>query len=360
MTPVTTDPVTGHYQLDFLFDYGTFALNPSSAWELADVRNPMRDEARGTGWPYNAWDEAPPPAMAKWFADNHPNIITAHVCAGQDGQPYSGIKKGGSAASYAGSVDEVARLYTLLTGLGKIVKVAGVALVHGESDNGNASYSDYIQELQGDYDADLKAITGQTEDIPVFTTQPSAGYPTALGSTSNIHEEMLEAAAANPLIKMVGPKYAVEYASGDFHLTPTGTRDMARLYASKIYQHIIGNSVDSLYPLSVTKTSSTTIKAVMSQSGLSFDTSAWDSNHSVQNTEWASGKGFEVTDNTGKLSISGVSIAGDEVTVTVSSTIGTSPRLAYAHNVDGDNKPRRGQLRVTGGDWCCHFDRAAV
>lgn len=359
-TPVTPGPITGHYQNDNIWnDAHTGVRTPHSDWTLVAPKNPMRIEgANGTGWPFNCWYETPCAAMAERFGELGLNY-TGHICAGQNGQPYSGIKKGGGVASYAGSIDEVQEMYTKLIALGHTsVIVAGIILIHGESDLGNTDYGPvYLPEMQADYEADCQAITGQTEAIPLYYNQPSAGYPTALNTTSNIHQQMIDAHNGTNLV-LVGPKYAVEYISGDFHLSPTGTRAMGRSIATAIYAHRNGGFTP-LTPTSVIKTSSTTIEVTFQGNGSSslvFDDTYWNDNHLNELTEWVDGKGFEVTDDSGRRTISSVGIASNVVTITISGgALSTNPICSYAFTIDGELTPRRGQLRTSAGDWCTHF-----
>lgn len=362
-TPVTDGPIDGHYQFDNLWnDAHTAIRTPSADWTMVAPKNPMRMEgANNNFYPFNTYYEVPCAAMAERF-DELGLAPTCHTHVGRNALPYSAIKKGGSQPSYAGSITELEEWVVRLEALGYTVVVAGIILIHGESDLGDAAYGPtYLPEMQADYDADCKAITGQTEDVPLYFNQPSAAYPTSLSSYSDIHEQMLTAHNGTTLV-CVGPKYQVEYNPSDIHLVPQGTRAMGRQIATAIMEHRAGG-YDPLQPLTCVKTGASTVDVTFqgTDSGaLQFDTTWWDSNHSTALTEWQNGKGFELSDNTGRLTITSVSIAGSVVTVTTSATIGTSPVVAYAHLADGDSKPRRGQLRTTSGFWCAHFSRSVT
>lgn len=362
-TPVTPGPITGHYQFDHLAnDALTGIRTPSSAWTKVEVKNPMRElGANDNFYPFNCYYETPCAAMAERF-DELGLAPTCHTHVGRNALPYASIKKGGYGPSYAGSITELEEWVVRLELLGYAVVVAGIILIHGESDLGDAAYGPtYLPEMQADYDADCKSITGQTEDVPLYFNQPSAAWPTSLASYNDIHEQMLTAHNGTTLV-CVGPKYQVTYNTGDIHLVPQGTRDMGRAIATAVMEHR-GGGYDPLEPTTCVKTSGTTVDVTFTGTGsgsLTFDTSVWDSNHSTALTEWQNGKGFELSDNTGRLTITGVSIAGNVVTVTTSATIGTSPVVSYAHLADGDSKPRRGQLRTTTGYWCAHFTRSVT
>jgi len=365
-TPATPGPIVGHFQNDNIWnDAHTGVRSPASDWTLVEPKNPMRTEgANDQYWPFNVWYESPCAAMAERF-DELGLAPTGHINVGHNGQPYSVIKKGGSGPSYAGSMSELAEMNTKLVALGYTVIVAGIILIHGESDLGNASYGPtYLPELQSDYDTDCKAITGQTEDVPLYVSMPSAAWPTSASSYNDIHEQELTAHNGTTIV-CVGPKApdtSGYYIASDIHLSPAGTRAMGRQIATAIMEHRAGG-YDPLQPLTCVKTGASTVDVTFqgTDSGaLQLDSTYWDSNHSTALTEWQNGKGFELSDNTGRLTITGVSIAGNVVTVTTSATIGTSPVVSYAHLADGDSKPRRGQLRTTTGYWCAHFTRSVT
>lgn len=353
MTAVTPGPIAGHFMLANLVSGGV--QQASSAWTLAEVANPMRPQEYNSFWPFNAWDETPCAA----FAERMGQLGVAHtftICAGQDGQPYSAIKKGGTVASYAGSIDEAQKAFNLLAASGYALKFGGVCLIHGESDVNSTTYDDELIQFQLDYEADLQAITGQAEAIPMYITQHAPGYPTANGSRTTTPQLIIDLCAANPTThKLIGPKYSLEHASSDLHLTPTGTRNMGRMYADQVVDF-----VGALRMTSATRSGAVitaTFSLPSSSASIGFDASLWDSNHSVQNTAWSNGKGFEaaVPGPETPLTISSVAIASaNTATITLSADPGAAVLLRYAETIDGDAKPRRGQLKTDDGHWCCH------
>lgn len=363
-TPVTLGPITGHYQFDNLWNDGYTAIRtPSADWSMVAAKNPMRQEgANNNFYPFNTYYETPHAAMAEKFGELglSPTCWT-HV--GRNAIPYSGIKKGGSQPSYAGSLTELDEWVVRLVALGHSrVVVAGIVLIHGESDLGDAAYGPtYLPELQSDYDSDCKAITGQTEDIPLYYNQPSAAWPTNSGSYNDIHEQMLTAHNGTTLV-CVGPKYAVEYNTGDIHLVPSGTRRMGQSMATAIMEHR-ASGFSPLQPLSASQVNSHDVEVLFTgtdSASIEMDSTWWDSNHTTNLTEWSNGYGFELSDNTGRLTISDVVIDGSTAIVSTTGSIGTSPVISYAYLADGDSKPRRGQLRTTTGYWCSHFTRAVT
>jgi hypothetical protein len=82
----------------------------------------------------------------------------------------------------------------------------------------------------------------------------------------------------------------------------------------------------------------------------------WDEDisppHQTVFTQWKNGRGFEVSDNTGPLTISSVAIVGDSVQITLSAPPGAGLSVSYAMTQDATTgyqgntgMGRRGQLR---------------
>lgn len=258
-------------------------------------------------------------------------IATSH---GVSSQGYATLKKGSTA--YNNSLTRANEAKTATLAQGKAYVVRAVSVIHGETDhvNGNgAAYQGYLEEWQRDYETDLRAISGQTESIPLFTDQFSAwnGYtstaisPTSL--TSQIPLAQLAAAESNPgKIILVGPKYFLSY-SDRVHLNAEGYRRLGEYYG-KVYKKVIvdGQPWTPLSPKTITR-SGNVITATFNvpQAPLIFDTT-----HVLPK----SNMGFEFFQEGGSpVSITNVAItAPDTVTITLSSAPnGDNQRLRYAY-----------------------------
>jgi hypothetical protein len=182
--------------------------------------------------------------------DKHRVLVSCH---GIGGTAYVGLKKG--TVAFTAGINQVLDAKAIATAAGESYVVRVVTNVHGESDHVamNATYAQDLAEWQSDYETDVKAITGQTEPIPMLHTQMSSW--TKYGqATSTIPLQQLEASVvSNGKIVLVGPKYNIEYAPDGVHLTAAGYRHMGEYYA-KVYRRVVleGRRWEPLRPLSAT------------------------------------------------------------------------------------------------------------
>ncbi|KKX57488.1 hypothetical protein [Pseudomonas putida] len=81
-------------------------------------------------------------------------------------------------------------------------------------------YIGHLRQLQADYDADLRAITGQLDTIPMLLTQMSNWTAPAYNrSFSYIPHEQLQAALEQPeKFVMAGPQYSLPSNTDGIHL----------------------------------------------------------------------------------------------------------------------------------------------
>lgn len=311
------------------------------------------------------------------------------------GTAYSGLKKG--TTPYAASIDHHTQAYSIAAGHGLAYTVRAVGVVHGETDDGNnsATYAADLAEWQADYDGDLKAVTGQSEDVVLFCSQNhSWTKPFGGKSTSTVAQAMLAAHAADPgRIVLCCPKYFLTHGDG-LHLN-TATYAWLGEYYAKAYKAVVvdGGSFSPLRPVSVTRSGST-ITVVFNRGGLVLDTtlvsdpsgSQASKNHSGAVVNVTNYKGFEFVDDkaggpsavvTG-LAVTTTTLTDDTLTVTLDTTPDglDNPRLRYAFTgVAGSNggptTGPRGNLRdsdasfasVYGNtlyNWCVTFDEAVT
>lgn len=297
---------------------------------------------------------------------SHDLLVSAH---GVGGTRYLGLKKG--TAPYANGMAQVTAGRDLALAAGKTYVVRAVTNVHGESDhvNKNPAYDADLLEWQADYEADVKAVTGQAEGVPMFQTQISSWtrYSTA---TSAIPSAQLAAHEAAPgKVVLVGPKYHLAYSTDGVHLTNEGYRHMGEDYA-KAYRRVIleGKAWEPVRPKTITRAGAViTVKMHVPAPPLVIDTTrVSDPGH----------YGFEYTDDSGAPpAIASVAVTGpDTVVVTLASApTGGNARLRYAYtgtigSLAGPTTGPRGNLRDSdatpspGGydlfNWCVHFDAA--
>jgi hypothetical protein len=296
----------------------------------------------------------------------HDLLVSVH---GVSGTPYAGLKKGTDA--YATGIAQARAAMSLAKAMGKSYVVRAVTNVHGESDHtgGNRAYENDLARWQADYETDVKAITSQSEPIPMLQTQMSSW--TQYGQATSIIPAAQLAAhvASNGKVVLVGPKYHVAYAADGVHLTNEGYRHMGEDYA-KVYRRVVleRGRWEPLRPSSVARSGAViTVKFHVPVPPIAFDEKL------VKNP---GNLGFEV-EQTGAPTpaIASIAIAGpDTVTITLAAEpAGAALRLRYAFTgapgaPAGAATGARGNLRdsdatVSGSghalyNWCIHFDEA--
>lgn len=283
-------------------------------------------------------------------------IVSRH---GVSGYAYSQLAKG--TAPYADGMAQVTKAQELLSAAGDRQVVDAVAVIHGDADDvpyGQPTpYASNLLQWQADYQADVRAITGQSEPVVLMTDQMGQ----FASVTSAIPFAQLDASRMAPgAVVLVGPKYFLDYV-GNGHLSNVSQRLLGEYYA-KVYDSLRdGQGWTPLSPQSVTWCGSTVRLRLHVPAGpLVFDT-----------TQVASAQdyGFEFADASGvPPTIDQVVITGpDTIELTLSRAPGSSPRLRYAFTAGPGNEDwARGNVRdsdATVGlsgtplsNWLVHFD----
>ena len=282
------------------------------------------------------------------------SIVTRH---GVSGFAYDQLRKG--TAPYADGMTQVATANRLLKAQGIAHVVDAVTVVHGEADQvpygSPTPYEADLVQWQRDYSADVRAITGQTNDVVLFTDQVGSWHP-----TSAIPFAQLAAAEHNPgRIVLVGPKYFLPYAADADHLSNVAERTLGEYYA-KAYRATVVDGVPwrPLAPEETTVCGAVvTARFHLPAGPLVVDTSAVSARTNL---------GFELADGTASPpTITDVAITDpDTVRIRLSrAPTGTDPRLRYAFTAPGGP----GQAGLAAGNlrdsdaalpnWLVHFDR---
>lgn len=295
---------------------------------------------------------------------SHDLLVSVH---GVGGTPYSGLKKG--TAAFANGIAQTQAGFALAQSLGKSYVVRVVTNVHGESDHiqGNTSYEQDLFEWQADYEADVKAITGQADPVPMLQTQMSS-WTKYDSTTSLIPQAQLDAHVASAgKIVLVGPKYHLAYVADGVHLSNEGYRHMGEDYA-KVYRRIVleGRPWEPLRPIQITRSGTlVTVKLAVPSPPLVLDETRVSNPGSF---------GFEIAQTGGPPpAITGVTITGpDTVQIALAAEpSGQNKRLRYAFTGTtgasaGPTTGPRGNLRDSDAtpsrhgyalyNWCVHFD----
>lgn len=242
------------------------------------------------------------------------------------GYDYSKLKKNGTSAVYQQCIEQVK--YGSYLGGGNHVRA--ILLIHGEADGnqGNQNYDKNLREWLDDYNADIKAATGQVDNIVMLTCQTSSasGYKDASARDSFVTPFLqLKASQDNHDIILVTPKYFMTYK--DYaHIDAPSTRLLGEYYA-KVYRHAVlsGNKWQPLQPKNITRAGNKImIDFIVPKPPIVFDTTKVAENAS--NTQ----KGF-VLKNAGSATITDVSITSPtQITITASDNIPDGAVLSYA------------------------------
>ena len=181
---------------------------------------------------------------------SHDMLVSVHAVGGA---PYAAMKKG--EAPYAVSIAQATAGAAIARKAGLAYDITAVTSADGGGDHvaKNTHLAADLAEWQRDYEADLKAITGQTTAVPLFNTQYSSW--TEYEARSPIPLAQLRAHVENPgKVIVVGPRYAFSYGPDGVHLTNEGYRQMGEYYARAYRRVVVEHGVwEPLRPKTVTR-----------------------------------------------------------------------------------------------------------
>jgi hypothetical protein len=256
-------------------------------------------------------------------------------------------------------------------------QVLAVIFIHGETDQqfNVTNYASLVTTMQSDFEADAKAITGQTVGVPFFAcqqgvyppgsagTQPTSGAP--YGSSTAY--QLFQAFLANPTkVYLLNSRY-LHYTNADgIHISNHAQRWQGEMYGKAIYQALFApGSWTPLYPsLASLSTNVVTVSFSVPVVPLVFDYQMVAVRDTVK-------KGFEYFDDSGAIpAITDVSISGTQVLITLASNpTGTFKQIRYGHSAGGGSAGPfggvRGNLRDSDAtqskngypmyNWCAQF-----
>jgi hypothetical protein len=301
------------------------------------------------------------------FTIAHDILMSVH---GVGGFSYAQLAKG--QPPYANGIAQAQAGHDLAKAATKTYVVRAVTNVHGETDHnlGTPTYQQNLIQWQSDYETDVKAITGQSEPIPMFHSQISSWTILNNADQSRIPIDQLAVhVATKGKIVLVGPKYQYPYADDGVHLTNVGYRQMGEDYA-KVYRQVVlrGKPWEPVRPQTITRNGTkVVIKFFVPVPPLVID---------EQIVTNPADDGFELDGDDPQPDITSVDVtAPDTVTITLSAEpTGDNRRLRYAFTGTpgahgGPTTGPRGNIRDSDktksqyGDtplynWCVHFDEA--
>lgn len=330
---------------------GTFSVVP-----LLEPIRPRLNCVNLSEYPDNIAGETPHSGMARQLtllqrAATASDYVTVHTVAGWTGRNISFIDKAGGRRGYPGTISEGQAIKTLADAAGKTFGYGAILFTHGEADWNNPGYAAAVRQLYLDYNTDLKAVTGQTDDIPMLLTQQGT-YPLDgdLGG-----ERALSTQAQWRLgvdypgeIIVVGPKYQYNYAPDGVHLDAGGYQRLGEKYAEVYYQVAVQRRPwQPLQPISAVRNNDLiTLRFNVPNPPLVWEETIPPPHQGGKHTAWRNGRGFEVQDSAGEIPIQWVRIVGDTVEIRLSyPPVGTGLVVRHAMTQDGGLPGRRGQLR---------------
>jgi hypothetical protein len=320
-----------------------------------------------------------------WFAKvglapvHHDMLVSLH---GRSGNTYWCLRKGacnylsGYVAPFAEALMQVRSAKAIAGAKGKTYVVRAVTSIHGGSDHYDnehelsfidrtdgtgmvGNYGEALIEWQHDYETEVRAITGQTEAVPLFVSQ--FGSWTEM-ETSRIPVRQLEAHVKAPgKVVVVTPNYPFVHYSDCRHYSNYSERRLGAYFA-KAYQRVIveGGTFEPLRPLDVTRAGNVlTVKFHVPVPPMVIDTTRVTDPGNY---------GFTYADSTSSASVASVAVSGpDTVTVTLSAApTGAAKKLRYALNAPAPNacpgpvSGARGNLRDSDATVAYHQDASGA
>lgn len=331
-------------------------FNPNAAaLSLVPFTEPIRPLATTfpSAYPRNLYGETPHAAMAAQITTlarqaGAADYVTAQTVVGESGQGMSVINKTATEVvngqtstgrAYRATLFEVSAIKRLAAARGRTYGIGAIVLTHGETDSGNAGYEAAMVKLWSDYNQDLRAITGQTEPIPLITSQQhSFGFvanQTSFVAIATLQEWRVGVDNPNNII-CAAPKYQYPYAADNVHLVPRGYELLGEKYGEVYFQRVVmGNNWQPLQPISVSRAGRVvTVRFHVPVPPLTWDT-ALPMPHQTRLTQWRQGRGFELRQGTTPITIQSVQIVNDTVQITATSNVPAGAIVGYAATSDG-------------------------
>jgi hypothetical protein len=317
----------------------------SSELSMVPLVEPIRPLSTGTvEWPVNIFGETPHTAMANqitvlYQAAGGLDYVTAHTVVGESGTPMTELVKGATddgtmGRAYAASLFEAQAIENLATTAGRTYGVGAVVITHGEADAGNTDYENELAQMQADYSADLQAVTGQAESVPLLVSQQES-VPSGMGMSAVSTLAEWQVGLDHPgAVVCTGPKYQYSYASDGVHLTADGYDRLGEKYGEVFFETVVmGNAWQPLQPISADASGN----VINVHFHVPVGPLVWDdaivAPQGVQ-PEWKTGRGFEVTLASAPEKITAIAITGtnmDTVQITCADTVeGQNVGVGYA------------------------------
>lgn len=338
-----------------LFDAdGGYRLDGGGVWSLVPLVEPIRPlipTSAGSEYPKNVMGETPHTALGAQLsslslARTGRDFISVQSVVGTSGFPLSLIDKrrGGADAGprppYLAALMETRIIKALADDAGHPFSVAALVLTHGESDQDNAQYGAQLVNLWSDSNADLKAITGQSRNIPLVHSQQNT-FPYVTGGTTiaaSTQAQWRQAVLSPGKIVLVGPKY--QYSYGDIvHLDGPGYQRLGEKTAQVIDALVnLDGGWAPLHPTGVSRSGlDVTVHFFVPFPPLEWD-EEFPKTHQARHTAWKHGRGFEIAraSDGGEVVIDSAAISGSSVVLRLAASAPSQGLVVrYATTPDG-------------------------
>ena len=281
--------------------------------------------------------------------DNNTMVITND---GYSGSFLSSLSKGNASGRYSLVMSKVSILQSLVGT--DDAGVLAIIFMQGEADAGGDKtvYKSNLIKLVRDYNLDIKAATGQTNDVVLFSYQVS--------TYRNMAITHLEASDESEYIKIAMPMYHLPYYN-NLHINAISQRLAGAYFAKAINEvQLSNNEFEPLRCIDARLTGNSVI-VTFNRSGLVLDTTLMPLQTNY---------GFFVNDGNSDLSITEVKLLNqNQVKITLSVPVESGWTLGYGTTLIGGlvQQGAGGNLRDNSGidnefdnyplhDWCVIFD----
>lgn len=311
----------------------------------------------GDGWDVGQANSQRPSSTLGWGIYEHrrltdPSALVNLTTLGQDGAELNEISQG--TAVY---IDHLARLQAAV-GIHDEIRVYMLHLMQGERDQivgtSKAAYLVDLEAFYDDYNTDVKALTGQSQDVIGVVQDQMDNY-----RELRIGLAQLEAHRTFGFHHLAGPRYHLPRQVDDLHLTAVGYYKIGELHA-RTHNAIREGGWEPVHPWQITLDGSTVrVRFHVPVMPLVFDTTTVPS---------ATNSGFSYHDTAdptavGPMSaeIVDVSIEADTVVLELDQApAGAAPHISCGvidrHINLRDSDPFASQHDgVPLYNWCCHF-----
>ena len=277
------------------------------------------------------------------------NIKILGSAPGEGATTISQLSKG--SIYYTRVMDDVNAGKNVSTGLGLTYQVSSVIWTQGESDyvNGTtrAVYKSLLTQLMIDLNTDIKAITGQSNDIRFISYQTATIREFAVTPEIAVAQYELAIEDSN-ILEMATPMYFMHYKDG-FHLIGEYSKLMGTYYGKTLSDNYINEKNKPLYPIGhIIKGNNIELTFDVPKSPLVFET--------IPVAEVITNQGFQVMDGVTDI-LTSISLDGNGTNLILScSSDPTGATIRYGYQkgtittLAGPAKLSMGYLRDSNGN----------